>query len=99
MCFSESQGKMSSLVDNVINHLTEPRMVSIFLGCLLSTFPRHFNLLLLLFQLKVDPAKPVSLTWQRGLNTEGIVLSEFGLTMKEMISLVMFVCLFILYFM
>ncbi|KAL3515755.1 hypothetical protein ACH5RR_022657 [Cinchona calisaya] len=38
-------------------------------------------------KLKVDPAKPASLTWQRRLDTEGIILSEFGLTVKEMISM------------
>ncbi|KAK1402426.1 Non-lysosomal glucosylceramidase [Heracleum sosnowskyi] len=36
---------------------------------------------------KVDPGKPASLTWQRKLNDEGIALSEFNLSVKEMISL------------
>lgn len=36
---------------------------------------------------KVDPGKPASLTWQRKLNDERIALSEFNLSVKEMISL------------
>lgn len=36
---------------------------------------------------KADPAKPVSLTWQRRLNAEEVVLLSFGLTVKEMITL------------
>ncbi|KAL1802015.1 hypothetical protein ACET3Z_030662 [Daucus carota] len=36
---------------------------------------------------KVDPGKPASLTWQRKLHDEGIALSEFSLSVKEIISL------------
>ncbi|CAI9101520.1 OLC1v1038860C1 [Oldenlandia corymbosa var. corymbosa] len=36
---------------------------------------------------KVDPAKPASLTWQRKLDSEELVLSEFGLTLKEIITM------------
>ncbi|KAL3538486.1 hypothetical protein ACH5RR_001852 [Cinchona calisaya] len=38
-------------------------------------------------KVKVDPAKPASLTWQRRLNSERLVLSEFGLSIKDIISL------------
>lgn len=37
--------------------------------------------------IKVDPAKPGSLTWKRKLNTEANPLTEFGLRFKEVIHL------------
>ncbi|XP_041011954.1 non-lysosomal glucosylceramidase isoform X1 [Juglans microcarpa x Juglans regia] len=36
---------------------------------------------------KVDPGKPASLTWQRILNSEGRALSQFTLSLKEMVQM------------
>ncbi|KAL0335298.1 UNVERIFIED_CONTAM: Non-lysosomal glucosylceramidase [Sesamum radiatum] len=38
-------------------------------------------------KVKVDPGTPPSLTWKRKLSTEENSLSEFGLSLKEMISM------------
>ncbi|KAE9446827.1 hypothetical protein C3L33_21280, partial [Rhododendron williamsianum] len=38
--------------------------------------------------IKVDPSKPASLTWQRKVNSEGNVPSEFSLGAKDIIQLV-----------
>ncbi|XP_028086368.1 non-lysosomal glucosylceramidase isoform X2 [Camellia sinensis] len=38
-------------------------------------------------EIKVDPAKPASLTWQRKINSEGNPLSEFSLSMLEIVHL------------
>ncbi|CAK9147309.1 unnamed protein product [Ilex paraguariensis] len=38
-------------------------------------------------KITVDPGKPASLTWQRKINSEEIVLSEFTLSLKEKITL------------
>jgi hypothetical protein len=38
--------------------------------------------------IKVDPGKPPELTWKRKLNNEANALSEFTLSIKEMIHLV-----------
>ncbi|KAL6964485.1 glucosylceramidase [Sarracenia purpurea var. burkii] len=38
-------------------------------------------------KIKVDPAKPASLTWQRKVNSEGNVPSEFSLNLRDIIHL------------
>ncbi|XP_043704315.1 non-lysosomal glucosylceramidase-like [Telopea speciosissima] len=38
-------------------------------------------------EVEVDPAQPASLTWQRKLNSEKIVPSEFGVTIQEMMHM------------
>ncbi|KAJ7967972.1 Non-lysosomal glucosylceramidase [Quillaja saponaria] len=37
--------------------------------------------------IKVDPGKPAMLTWQRKLNSEGSALSQFTLSLKEMVHM------------
>lgn len=48
-----------------------------------------YNIKFLLFVWnKVDPGKPASLTWQRMLNDEGSAISQFTLSLKEIVQMV-----------
>lgn len=40
------------------------------------------------FKVKVNPGKHPSLTWQRKLDTEDTALSEFNISVKEMVAMV-----------
>lgn len=54
------------------------------------TIQIHSQFVLVIFQVTVDPGTPPSLSLKRKLNTKDYALTEFGLSLKEIISMVMF---------
>lgn len=64
----------------------------LFLSLLFCYFHSHCDF----FQVKVDPSRPPSLAWKRKLNNEEHDLSQFGLTLREKITLVFFWTLILL---
>lgn len=54
------------------------------------TIQIHSQFVLVAFQVMVDPGTPPSLSLKRKLNTKDYLLTEFGLSLKEKISMVLF---------